>query len=81
MKRQLKYIPEINGVYSIRIWVPTADKELLAFIRPICLWGGPVDSQWVNGQQEVLFELPLGTRNNPLWKKACSYFDIELIEN
>lgn len=80
MKRNLQYIPDINGIYGIRIWVPTTDQELLAFLKPICLWGGPTNSRLVDDTQEVLYELPLGTAKNPLWKKACSYFNIELVE-
>lgn len=80
MKRVIQYIPDINGIYGIRLWVQTTDTELLAFLKPICLWGGPTNGRWVGDTQEVLYELPLGTKNNPLWKKACSYFNIELVE-
>ena len=80
MKRVIQYIPDINGIYGIRIWVPTTDKDLLTFLRPICLWGGPTDSRWVGDIQEVMYELPLGIKDNPLWKKACTYFEIELVQ-
>lgn len=80
MKRTLQYIPDINGIYGIRIWVPTTDQALRAFLLPVCLWGGPTNSRLIGDTQEVLYELPLGIANNPLWKKACSYFNIELVE-
>ena len=81
MKRTLQYIPDINGIYGIRIWVPATDHELLAFLKPICLWGGPTNSRWVDNTQEVFYELPLSTATeNPLWKQACSYFNIKLVE-
>ena len=80
MKRVISYIPEIQGCYGMRIWVPRNDTELLSFIKPICLWGGPTDSRSVDGTKENLYELPLGIVENTLWQMACRYVDIEFVQ-
>lgn len=80
MTRTFQYIPSISGLYGSRIWVPVTDTEFLAFIKPICLWGGPTASRQVGETQEVLYELPIGTLGDPLWKLACTYFRVTLVQ-
>lgn len=79
MKRIITYIPEIKGCYGLRIWVPVEDKELVAFIKPICLWGGPTDRRKASDSYEVLYELPCDIENNFLWKLACERLSIEFV--
>jgi hypothetical protein len=80
MKRTISYIPEIKGCYGLRVWVPTADKELTDFIKLICLWGGPVDHRDTARGDEALYELPMRTEENKLWKLACNRLDIEFVK-
>lgn len=79
MKRRIKHVPEISGCYGMRVWIPTTDTELIAFIKPICIWGGPTSERLGYGGRELGYELPLGIESNPLWQQACRYFEIELV--
>ena len=79
MKRTIKYIPEVEGCYGMRIWVPAEDKELIAFIKPICLWGGHTDSRKTVDGYEVLYELPFGIEESFIWKLAMERLNVELV--
>ena len=76
MKRTIKYIPEIEGCYGMRIWIPASDKELIAFIRPICVWGSATDQRFALDKTEYCYELPFGIHSIELWQHACRYFNI-----
>lgn len=79
MRRTIKYIPEIAGCYGMRIWVPASDKDLIAFIRPICVWGSATDQRFALDKTEYCYELPFGINENPLWQQAYRYFNIEFV--
>ena len=80
MKRVIQYIPEIKGCYGIRLWVPTNDTALSAFVKLICLWGGPTDFRDTDRGHEELYELPLHTEECRLWKLACERLNIEFVQ-
>lgn len=76
MKRRIKVIPEIEGCYGMRVWVPASDKDLIAFIRPICVWGSATDMRFALDKTEYCYELPFGISDNTLWQQASKYFQI-----
>lgn len=79
MKRTIKYVPEIAGCYGMRIWVPASDKDLIAFIRPVCVWGSATDQRFALDRTEYCYELPFGIEDNVIWQQACKYFQIEFV--
>ena len=76
-KRTVQYIPAVEGCYGLRLWVPTDDNDLHAFVKLICAWGGYSDCRKTSEGYEVLYELPFGIENNVLWKLACERLNIE----
>ena len=84
MKRTIVKIPEIAGVYGMRVIVPENDLRLRYFIEAICLWGGPTDTRRITvdycfGERGRVYELPFGIEYNSLWKRAVDSFNIEFI--
>ena len=81
MKRTLRYIPEIEGCYGMRVWIPVSDKDLTAFIRPISIWGSATAQRFAPDKTEFEFcyELPFGIEKNELWVRACRFFNIEWV--
>lgn len=78
MKRIVHYIPEIKGCYGPRLWINTADTELVGFIKLLSVWGGPTDISANPNQCFALYELPIGTFENPLWQTAISRLEAHL---
>lgn len=81
MKKIIHYIPEIKGCYGPRLWINQEDTELASFIKLICLWGGPTDYSANHNQRFGLYELPLGTFENPLWQIAVSRLGVSLTQD
>lgn len=79
MERVIQYIPEIKGCYGMRVWIPANDKELLTFIKTICLWGDYTDCRKTQEGYEVLYELPTDIKDNFLWRLACGRFNITFV--
>ena len=79
MERAIQYIPEIKGCYGMRVWIPANDRELLTFIKAICLWGSHTDYRKTPEGYEVLYELPTGITDNFLWRLACERFNITFV--
>ena len=85
MKRQILCIPEINGIYGMRVFVPERDAELRHFVGAICLWGGPTDTRVITtgehcGEHALIYELPFGIECNTLWKRAVERLNIEFVK-
>jgi hypothetical protein len=79
MERVIQYIPEIKGCYGMRVWIPANDRELLTFIKAICLWGSHTDYRKTPEGYEVLYELPADITDNFLWRLACERFNITFV--
>ena len=68
--RHVRYVPEVKGCYGPRLWVDRNDRELVEFLKLICIWGGPVNTRVMGEKYELCYELPLGTFKNDLWHMA-----------
>ncbi len=84
MRRKIVKIPEISGIYGMRVLVPENDMRLRYFIEAICLWGGHTDTRRITvgyniGERGLIYELPFGIENNPLWKSAVERLNIEFV--
>jgi hypothetical protein len=84
MKRKIFCIPQIKGIYGMRIFVPERDVELRYFVDAICLWGGPTDTRIITngehcGEHALIYELPFDIEYNSLWRRAVERLNIEFV--
>ena len=78
-KRIVQYIPAVEGYYGMRVWVPTDDNDLHAFVKLISAWSGYSDCRKAGEGYEVLYELPFSIEDSFIWKLAMERLNVEFV--
>lgn len=75
----IKMIGEIKGCYGPRICVSVdTSKSLHEVLGVLSVWGGSTGTLTIDGIEYRVYEFLPEDFNNPLFKKLCKYYGIDI---
>ena len=75
----IKMIKGIKGCYGPRICIPVdASKSLHEVLGVLSIWGGSTGTLDIDGIKHRVYEFLPEDFDNPVFKKLCKYYDINI---